>query len=52
MRRATQRKPVTVRATRPRCFENLIITLQKLTHTEEETSKEIPGKHSDLSEPQ
>lgn len=52
VRRATQRKPVTVRATRPRCFENLIITLQELTHTEEETSKEIPGKHSDLSEPQ
>uniref|UniRef100_A0A2I3SSW6 Zinc finger CCHC-type containing 18 n=1 Tax=Pan troglodytes TaxID=9598 RepID=A0A2I3SSW6_PANTR len=32
-------------------FENLIITLQELTHTEER-SKEVPGEHSDASEPQ
>ncbi|XP_045635351.1 zinc finger CCHC domain-containing protein 12-like [Ursus americanus] len=32
-------------------FENLIITLQELTHTEKERSKEVPGKHSDLSGP-
>ncbi|XP_025721972.2 zinc finger CCHC domain-containing protein 18-like [Callorhinus ursinus] len=31
-------------------IENLIITLQKLTHTEER-SKEIPGEHNDLSGP-
>ncbi|XP_007472401.1 PREDICTED: LOW QUALITY PROTEIN: zinc finger, CCHC domain containing 18 [Lipotes vexillifer] len=33
-------------------FENVIITLQDLTHTEEKKSKEVPGEHSDLSEPQ
>ncbi|XP_067578571.1 zinc finger CCHC domain-containing protein 18 [Pseudorca crassidens] len=33
-------------------FENVIITLQNLTHTEEKKSKEVPGEHSDLSEPQ
>ncbi|TEA34126.1 hypothetical protein DBR06_SOUSAS34410023 [Sousa chinensis] len=33
-------------------FENLIITLQGLTHTEEEGSREAPGQPSDPSEPQ
>ncbi|XP_058905673.1 zinc finger CCHC domain-containing protein 12 [Kogia breviceps] len=33
-------------------FENLIITLQELTHTEEEGSREAPGEPSDPSEPQ
>ncbi|XP_004443176.1 PREDICTED: zinc finger CCHC domain-containing protein 18 [Ceratotherium simum simum] len=33
-------------------FENLIITLQELTRTEEEGSREVPGEHSDPSEPQ
>lgn len=33
-------------------FENLIITLQELTHTEEEGSREAPGQPSDPSEPQ
>ncbi|KAM7045295.1 LOW QUALITY PROTEIN: zinc finger CCHC domain-containing protein 18 [Molossus nigricans] len=33
-------------------FENLIITLHALTPTEEEGSKEVPGEHNDLSEPQ
>ncbi|XP_012642647.1 zinc finger CCHC domain-containing protein 18 [Microcebus murinus] len=36
---------------RAQVFENLIITLQELTHTGER-SKELPGEHSDLSEPQ
>ncbi|XP_012500394.1 PREDICTED: putative zinc finger CCHC domain-containing protein 18 [Propithecus coquereli] len=36
---------------RAQVFENLIITLQELTHTGEK-SKEVPGEHSDLSEPQ
>ncbi|XP_006751194.1 zinc finger CCHC domain-containing protein 18 [Leptonychotes weddellii] len=31
-------------------IENLIITLQELTHTKER-SKEVPGKHNDLSGP-
>ncbi|KAM9180702.1 zinc finger CCHC domain-containing protein 12 [Dugong dugon] len=33
-------------------FDNLIITLQELTHTEEEEPKEVSGEHSDPSEPQ
>ncbi|KAM4798399.1 zinc finger CCHC domain-containing protein 12 [Urocitellus parryii] len=33
-------------------FENLIITLQELTHTEEEGSGEARGESSDSSEPQ
>ncbi|KAM6144009.1 zinc finger CCHC domain-containing protein 12 [Erethizon dorsatum] len=33
-------------------FENLIITLQELTHTEEEGSREAPCESSDPSEPQ
>uniref|UniRef100_A0A8C9DUL3 Paraneoplastic antigen Ma-like C-terminal domain-containing protein n=1 Tax=Prolemur simus TaxID=1328070 RepID=A0A8C9DUL3_PROSS len=36
---------------RAQVFENLIITLQELTHTGER-SKEVPGEYSDLSEPQ
>ncbi|XP_010371474.1 zinc finger CCHC domain-containing protein 18 [Rhinopithecus roxellana] len=32
-------------------FENLIITLQELTHTEDR-SKDVPGEHSDAFEPQ
>ncbi|KAL2768380.1 zinc finger CCHC domain-containing protein 18 [Daubentonia madagascariensis] len=36
---------------RAQVFENLIITLQELTHTEER-SKEVPEEHNDLSEPQ
>uniref|UniRef100_A0A8C9P3W2 Paraneoplastic antigen Ma-like C-terminal domain-containing protein n=1 Tax=Spermophilus dauricus TaxID=99837 RepID=A0A8C9P3W2_SPEDA len=33
-------------------FENLIITLQELTHSEEEGSREARGESSDSSEPQ
>ncbi|XP_004458741.1 zinc finger CCHC domain-containing protein 12 [Dasypus novemcinctus] len=33
-------------------FENLIITLQELTHTEEEGSKDAPGEPNDSSEQQ
>ncbi|XP_077002571.1 zinc finger CCHC domain-containing protein 12 [Tamandua tetradactyla] len=33
-------------------FENLIITLQELTHTEGEGPKEAPGENNDSSEPQ
>ncbi|XP_037368813.1 zinc finger CCHC domain-containing protein 12 [Talpa occidentalis] len=33
-------------------FENLIITLQDLTHPEEEGSREAPGEHHDPCEPQ
>ncbi|XP_014716481.1 zinc finger CCHC domain-containing protein 12 [Equus asinus] len=33
-------------------FENLIITLQELTHIEEEGSREAPGEPNDPSEPQ
>jgi len=37
---------------RAQVFENLIITLQELTHTEEEGLREAPGEQSDPSEPQ
>lgn len=37
---------------RAQVFENLIITLQELTHTEEEGPREAPGKQDDPSEPQ
>uniref|UniRef100_A0A8C3VNK7 Zinc finger CCHC-type containing 12 n=1 Tax=Catagonus wagneri TaxID=51154 RepID=A0A8C3VNK7_9CETA len=37
---------------RAQVFENLIITLQELTHTEEEGPRETPGEPSDPSEPQ
>ncbi|XP_031302245.2 zinc finger CCHC domain-containing protein 18 [Camelus dromedarius] len=38
-------------SSRAQGFENLIITLQELTHTEEERLKKVPGRHNDLSEP-
>ncbi|XP_006208880.1 zinc finger CCHC domain-containing protein 12 [Vicugna pacos] len=37
---------------RAQVFENLIITLQELTHTEEEGPREAPGEPNDPSEPQ
>ncbi|KAB1253708.1 Zinc finger CCHC domain-containing protein 12 [Camelus dromedarius] len=36
---------------RAQVFENLIITLQELTHTEEEGPREAPGEPNDPSEP-
>ncbi|KAI5184694.1 Zinc Finger Cchc Domain-Containing Protein 12 [Manis pentadactyla] len=40
------------KSNRAQVFENLIITMQELTHTEEEGSGEAPGKHTDPSDPQ
>ncbi|KAM9576906.1 LOW QUALITY PROTEIN: zinc finger CCHC domain-containing protein 18 [Trichechus inunguis] len=37
---------------RAQVFENLMVTLQELTHTEEEPSKESPGEDNEPSKPQ